>query len=102
MGIVDRDRGAEAAATPAWSERWICRRSCGEAIPASCAFVEGSVPSIQLNSVTLLELVIEVLEELVEGRRGLVRELGEEEWFEWVGHVSEPLQRGAAPRTPAC
>jgi hypothetical protein len=46
--------------------------------------------------------VVEVLEELVEGRRGFVREFGEEERFEWVGHVSEPLQRGVAPWTPAC
>ena len=40
---------------------------------ASLAFIEPAVPAIQLDAVTLLELMVEVLKELVEGRRGLVR-----------------------------
>jgi len=40
---------------------------------ARLTFIEPTVPAIQLDSITLLELVVEVLEELIEGRRGLIR-----------------------------
>jgi len=39
---------------------------------ASVAFIQPAVPAIQLNAVSLLELVIEVIKELIECRRGLV------------------------------
>ena len=39
---------------------------------ASLALIERAIPAIQLNTVMLLELIVEVLEELVEGSGGLV------------------------------
>jgi hypothetical protein len=69
---------------------------------ASLAFIEPSVPAIQLYAVTLLELVVEVLEELVEGRRGLVGQLGEDERIGLVGHVSGAPQHAAERPTLAC
>jgi hypothetical protein len=75
MAITDRDRGVGAAVTPVLSERRIFgwrRRWRGEPMAASLALIERAIPAIQLNTVMLLELIVEVLEELVEGSGGLV------------------------------
>ncbi len=66
---------------------------------ASVAFIQPAVPAIQLGAVTLLELMIEVLEELIEGRRSLVGQIREDERIGVVGHVSEPLPHGAERST---
>ena len=57
---------------------------------AGGAFIDGAVIAIQLDAVTLLEAVVEVFEELIEGGRSLVVKLGEEERLRLVAHVSEP------------
>ena len=49
----------------------------------------------------VLEAVVEVLEELIEGDHGLVGHVGEDERIGFVGHVSEPRQRGAEFESPA-
>ena len=61
---------------------------------AGGAFIDGAVIAIQLDAVTLLEAVVEVFEELIEGGRGLVVKLGEDERFGLVAHVSEPRWDG--------
>ncbi len=56
---------------------------------AGRAFIDGAVMAIQLDSVTLLEAVVEVFEELIECGRGLFVKLGEDKRFRFVAHVSE-------------
>ena len=70
---------------------------------ASVAFIQPAVPAIQLGAVTLLELMMEVLEELIEGGRSLVGQFREDERIGvGIGHVSEPPQLGAERSTSAC
>jgi len=57
---------------------------------AGGAFIEGAVMAIQLDAVTLLEAVVEVFEELIEGGRGVVVKFGEDERCRLVAHLSEP------------
>jgi hypothetical protein len=52
---------------------------------ASLAFIEPAVPSIWLHPVALLELIVGVLEELVECRRGFVGQFREDERIELTG-----------------
>jgi hypothetical protein len=40
---------------------------------AGLAFIEGVIPAVQLESVVMLEAVVKLLEEPIEGGRGLVR-----------------------------
>ncbi len=54
-----------------------------------------TVVAVQLDAVTLLEAVVEVFEELIEGGRSLVVKLGEEERLRLVAHVSEPPRHDA-------
>ncbi len=62
---------------------------------AGGAFIDGAVIAIQLDAVTLLEAVVEVFEELIEGGRGLVVKLGEDERCGLVAHLSVPPQHDA-------
>ncbi len=58
--------------------------------------IERAVVAVQLDSVTLLEAIVEVLEEVVERRRGFVRQLGEDERIRLVGHYRAPAARRGA------
>lgn len=60
------------------------------------ALIERAVVAVQLDSITLLEDIVEVLEEVIEGSRGLVGKLGEDERIGLVAHISEPLPRDVA------
>ena len=78
------------------------RRRCrGHRTVAGGALIERTVVAVQLDSVTLLEAVVQVLEEVIEGRRRLVGKLGEDERIRLVAHLSEPLQRGVGHSTLA-
>jgi hypothetical protein len=68
---------------------------------AGGALIERAVVAVQLDSIALLEAVVEVLEEVIEGRRRLVGKLGEDERIGLIAHVSEPPQRGAEQSRPA-
>ena len=65
------------------------------------ALVDGAIVPVQLDAIALLEAVVEVLEEVVEGRCGFVGELGEDERIWLLAHLSEPLQRGVEHSKPA-
>ena len=71
-------------------------------MPASVALVAAAVPPMQLHAVTLLELMVEVLEELIECRHRLVGQIREGERIGFVGHVSEPRRRGGERSRSAC
>ena len=68
---------------------------------AGRALLDRTVVAIQLDAVTLLEAVVEVLDELIEGSGSLVRKLGEDERIRLVAHVNEPPPRDVAHSTPA-
>lgn len=68
---------------------------------AGLAFIEGVVPAVQLQSVMMLEVVVEVLEEPIEGSRSLVGQFGEGERIRIAVHVSEPRRHGAVLAMPA-
>ena len=65
------------------------------------ALIDCAVVVVQLDSVTLLEAVVEVFEELIEGGRGLVVKLREDERCRLIAHVSEPPRHDAAHSTRA-
>ncbi len=69
---------------------------------AGGAFIDGTVIAIQLDAVTLLEAVVEVFEEPIEGGRGLILKLGEDKRFGLVAHVSEPPRPVAERSRWAC
>jgi len=71
-------------------------------LAVSLAFIDPAVPAIELDSVTLLELVIEVLKELIDRRRGLVGQFREDERIGLVGHVSELPRPDAERSRSAC
>ena len=65
------------------------------------ACIEGVIPAQQLQSVMMLEAMVEVLEELIEGGGGLVGQFGEGEPIRIRVHISEPRRHGAVLETPA-
>jgi hypothetical protein len=65
------------------------------------ALIDGSIVTVELDSVTLLEAVVQVLKEVIEGGRSLVGKLGEDERIGLVAHLSEPRQRGVGHWGPA-
>jgi len=68
---------------------------------AGRALIDRAIVAVQLYSVTLLEAIVKVLEELIEGSRRLIRKIGEDEGISLFAHVSEPPQRGVEHSTPA-
>jgi hypothetical protein len=54
---------------------------------AARALLDRTVVAVQLDSIALLEAIVEVLEEVIEGRRRLVGKLGEDER---IGLVATP------------
>ncbi len=46
---------------------------------AGLAFIESVIPAVQLQAVMMLEAVVEVLEQLIDGGRGFVGQFGEDE-----------------------
>lgn len=68
---------------------------------ASLAFIERVIPAEQLQSVVMLEAVVEVLEEPIEGGGGLVGQFGEGEGIRIAVHVSGPRRHDAMFAVPA-
>jgi hypothetical protein len=62
----------------------------------SGAPVDRAVVAAQLDSIALLEAVVEILEQVVEGRCGLVRSLGEDGRIGLVSHQRGPAARRGA------
>ena len=69
---------------------------------ASLAFIERVMPAVQLRPVMILEAVVEVLEEPIEGGGGLVGQFREGERIRIAVHVSAPRRHGAPLAVTGC
>ena len=63
---------------------------------SGCALIERTVVAVQLDSITLLEAVVEVLKEVVECRGGLIGQLREDVRIGLVVHHRAPAARRGA------
>ena len=68
---------------------------------ASLTFIERVIPAVQLRPVMILEAVVEVLEEPIEGGGGLVGQFREGERIRIAVHVIEPRRHDAVLAVPA-